>query len=113
MPHPDTSFPWSDALVDELFQLGEAIEGSRADLVVYGKPKHDCMWLSVTSEVNNLGLNPVVTTTSSSSSKLVATDLTLWTDVSTSRGKEPNLRTVHVFLLLKRIVRSRSGVGGE
>ena len=81
VPHSDTSFPWSASLVDELFQLGEAIESSKADFVVEGKPKHYCMLLPVISEVNNLGLKPAVTTTSSSSiSTAIIADSTLTVD---------------------------------
>ena len=47
--------------------------------MVDGQPKHYAMLVPVTSEVNNLGLNPVVTTTSSSF-QLVVNDLTLTAD---------------------------------
>ena len=63
VPHPNANVQWSAHLVDDLFQLGQAIESSRADFVVDGQLKHYSMLVPVTSEVNNLGLNPVVTTT--------------------------------------------------
>ena len=63
VPRPDTSFPWPATLVEDLFQLGQTIESSKADFLGKGQPKHYSMLVPVTSEVNNLGLNPVVTTT--------------------------------------------------
>ncbi len=75
VPHPDASIQWA-APVDDLFQLGQAIEQSKADFVVDGQPKHYAMLVPVTSELNNLGLKPVVPTTSSSS-QLVNNALTL------------------------------------
>ena len=90
MPHPNTSFPWSAQLVEDLFQLGETIESSRADFVVDGQPNHYSMLVPVTSEVNNRGLNPVGTTTSLSSSSQVVTDLTLRADtLALHEGKNP------------------------
>ena len=63
VPRPDTSFPWPATLVDDLFQLGQTMESSKVDFVGEGQPNHYSMLVPVTSEVNNLGLNPVVTTT--------------------------------------------------
>ncbi len=42
VPHPDASIQWA-APVDDLFQLGQAIEQSKADFVVDGQPKHYTM----------------------------------------------------------------------
>ena len=90
VPHPNANVQWPAHLVDDLFQLGHAIESSKADFVVDGQPKHYSMLVPVTSEVNNLGLNPVVTTTSLSSSSQVVTDLTLRADtLALHEGKNP------------------------
>jgi len=79
VPHPNASIQWAAHLVDGLFQLGQAIEHSKADFVVDGQPKHYAMLIPVISEGNIPGSNPVVTTTSasSSSSQLAGNSLTL------------------------------------
>ena len=80
--HWDANIQWAAHLVDDLFQLGQAIEQSKADFVVDGQPKHYARLVPVTSEVKNLGLNPVVPTTSSSSQLVTVsyTHLTLPTN---------------------------------
>ena len=37
-PIPDSDFPWSSRLVDEIFQLGDDIRAKAADIVIDGKP---------------------------------------------------------------------------
>ena len=37
-PIPDSDFPWSSRLVDEIFQLGDEIKTKAADLVIDGRP---------------------------------------------------------------------------
>ncbi len=88
VPHPNASIQWAAHLVDGLFQLGQAIEHSKADFVVDGQPKHYAMLIPVTSEGNIPGSNPVVTTTSasSSSSQLAGNSLTLTAGTLALRG---------------------------
>ena len=92
VPRLDTDFPWPSHPVDNLFQLGEAIEKSNADFVVDDQPKHYAMLVPVNSEVNNLGWKPVVTTVSSSSSQpAIITDLTLTRDtLALHDGRHPS-----------------------
>ena len=63
-PYPDRSFPWSDAVVAELLQLGKDMLACEANLVVDGVPRRYVE--PDATKANNLGsaaVNLVTTTT--------------------------------------------------
>jgi len=63
-PIPESDFPWSSRLVEEIFQLGDEIKTKAADLVIEGRP---CRQYHGGDDNDNKVTSPMLISSSSSS----------------------------------------------